>query len=248
MNAHAIKPLRLTATTEIRRVAAIVVAATMLFGTSAVSSTARATGRYECALHHAKVISRIKEDALAACEAADRAFKFLEELGLVIPREITIEIVDNMPAIVDPSALGAYIKDEERILVLHYAVIEKRREWYRIPVDREVYRGVISHEITHAVSSHNFRISEPSILAEEYIAYVTLLSTMAHAQRQHIIRLYPDDATGDDAGLRDVAVYMIDPVRFGVNAYRHFVRQESGRRFLEAILDGRAMTDLGSGS
>lgn len=242
------KTRRLTATIDIRHFAFLVFAASMFVGASIVSSMAQGAEFYDCALHHVKVKSRLKEDALIACEGADRAMKFLEELGLSIPRNITIEIVDDMPATVDSAALGAYIKDEQRILILHYAVFESRREWYRLPVDREVYRSIASHEITHAVSSHNFRTKEPSLLAEEYIAYVTLLSTMARAQRSHIINLYPDDATGSDAGLRDVAVYMIDPVRFGVNAYRHFIRQENGRSFLEAILEGRAMADVENGS
>lgn len=236
------------ATIDIRHVPVLVLAASMFFGASSAYSTAQGTALIECALHYAKVKSRLKEDAITACEGANRAITFLKEMGMAIPRDITIEIVDDMPAAVDPSALGAYIKDEQRILILHYAALEKRREWYRLPVDRELYRGIVSHEITHAISSHNFRIKNPSILAEEYIAYVTLLSTMAHAQRRQIITLYPDDATGDEAGLRDVGVYMIDPVRFGVNAYRHFLRQENGRRFLEAILDGKAMADVGNGS
>ncbi|GAB3537293.1 hypothetical protein GCM10027343_00030 [Noviherbaspirillum agri] len=219
----------------------------MLLGASAASAMTQGAELHACALPHVKVKSRLKEDAMAACEGADRAIQLLENLGLAIPPDITIEIVDDMPDAVNPSALGAYIKEERRILVLKYAVLEKRREWYCLPVDREVYRGIVSHEVTHAVSAHNFRIEEPSILAEEYIAYVTLLSTMARAQRRQILNLYPDDATGNDAGLHDVLVYMIDPVRFGVTAYRHFIHQKNGREFVEAILDGKAMADVGDG-
>lgn len=242
------KTRRLAATMDIRHFTSLVLAASMFIGANTAVASTRGAEHYECACHGAKVKSRLKEDALNACEGAGRAIKFLEDLGLAIPPDITIEIVDAMPAAVAPSALGAYMKDERRILVLQYAVLQERREWYRLPVDHEVYRGVVSHEIAHAVSSHNFRISEPSMLAEEYIAYVTLLSTMAQAQRRQIINLYTDEATCSEAGLHDVSVYMIDPVQFGVNAYRHFLRQANRRSFIEAILDGRAMSDAGNGS
>lgn len=242
------KPRHLTVTIDIRHITFLALAAGMSVVACSHSPTAHGAELHECALHQTKVKSPVKEDASMACEGADRAARFLQSLGMVIPPGIAIEIVDDMPAAVDPSALGAYIKEEQRILVLGYRVVEKRREWYRLPVDREVYRGIVSHEVTHAVSAQNFRIKEPSILAEEYIAYVTLLSTMAPAQRRQIINLYHDDATRSDAGLHDVTVYMIDPVRFGVNAYRHFIRQENGRRFVQSILEGEAMTGSGDGS
>lgn len=38
-------------------------------------------------------------------------------------------------------------------------------------------------------------------------------------------------------------IYLLDPVRFGAQAYRHFLKPGNRRDHLHAILAGRALTD-----
>lgn len=38
-------------------------------------------------------------------------------------------------------------------------------------------------------------------------------------------------------------LYMLDPVRFGAQAYRHYLKPGNGREFLHAILAGKALVE-----
>lgn len=196
-----------------------------------------------CKVRGVKVEADIDADARSACEGARNAITFLNSQGFRIPDSISITLVEKMPDDVAPSALGAYFKSERRIMILYYGVFVARREWYRIPIDRDVYRSVVSHEVAHAVATHNFRMAQPSMLAEEYVGYVVLFSTMPATYRERVLELYPDNDAADDTFLRDPAVYMIDPIRFGANAYRHYLRPGNGAAFLRAVLTGAALAE-----
>jgi hypothetical protein len=39
------------------------------------------------------------------------------------------------------------------------------------------------------------------------------------------------------------SIYLMDPMRFGVQAYRHFLKPGNGRDYLHAILDGKVMLE-----
>lgn len=196
-----------------------------------------------CEVDGVKVQADIDDDARSACDGAKNAIIFLKSQGFTIPSSISVTLVDKMPDDVAPSALGAYFKSEQRIVILYYKIFVARREWYQVPIDRDVYRSVVSHEVAHAVAAHNFRMAEPSMLAEEYIGYVALFSTMPRTYRERVLALYPDTGVADDAFLHDPAVYMIDPIRFGANAYRHYLRPENGPAFLRAVLSGAALAE-----
>lgn len=197
----------------------------------------------DCRPYNIRVDSVDGGDAAASCLGARRAVSFLASQGFSIPGPIAIDLVEEMPDIVGPSALGAYFKQERRILILRYSAFRARSTWFRIPIDREVYRAVVSHEVAHAVASSNFEIAQPSILAQEYIAYVTLFSTIAPSHRNLILGLYPDAGSEGGAQIRDPVVYQVDPIRFGVNAYRHYRNPGNGRNFLREILSGAALAE-----
>jgi hypothetical protein len=38
-------------------------------------------------------------------------------------------------------------------------------------------------------------------------------------------------------------IYMFDCMGFGVRAYRHFLKLDNGRDYLQAILNGKALTE-----
>jgi len=72
-----------------------------------------------------------------------------------------------------------------------------------------------------------------SIAAKEYFAYVTVLATMEPSRlRRRLADEYP-------------LIYLLDPQRFGVRAYRHYLQPGHGREFLQAIVQGKAIQDTG---
>ena len=41
-------------------------------------------------------------------------------------------------------------------------------------------------------------------------------------------------------------VYMFDPMRFGIGAYRHYLKEGEGNKFLLRVLSGNALTNRGT--
>jgi len=148
----------------------------------------------------------------------------------------------RLPAVVSPSAAGCYLESERRVLVLVYSEFRKFKTWFGIPIGRSSYRSLVSHEVAHLVAHHNFKISEPSIQAKEYIAYVSQFSTMESVLRKKVLSQFPCEAFEGDWQMA-TTIYMFDCMGFGVRAYQHFLKLGNGRDYLQAILNGKALTE-----
>ena len=78
------------------------------------------------------------------------------------------------------------------------------------------------------VADYNFKISEPSIQAKEYIAYVTQFSTMEPVLREKVLSQFPCKAFEGDWQM-STTIYMFDCMGFGVRAYLHFLKLANER-------------------
>lgn len=188
---------------------------------------------------HILIESSNGSDIRQACIGTERATRFLLSHGFAIPA-INIKIVDAMPDGIPKSALGAYSRSRKEIFILSFSVFldrSKEYEVFNIPVDEAVYTAVIAHEVAHAIAFHNFRVP-PTLLAQEYIAFVTFYSTLEESRRENILRNYHYD---EDWMQYPVILYLTDQVAFGAHAFRHFQRTENGARFFNLILDGKAL-------
>ena len=67
-----------------------------------------------------------------------------------------------------------------------------------------------------------------------------MFGTMHAPTRAAVLALYPDADFASDWDISDVA-YGLDPVRFGVGAYRHFLREPDPASFLRSVLDGSVL-------
>ena len=63
---------------------------------------------------------------------------------------------------------------------------------------------------------------------------------MAPSLRERVLAQYPGPGFASDLEM-NTAIYVGDPDRFGVNAYRHFLRPGNGAAFLARILAGRIL-------
>lgn len=188
------------------------------------------------------VRSSDEEDASISCEGAREAIRFLASLGLDVTTEIRIEVVPELTKHASESAAGCYVEEGKRVLILSYSRFAEFRDWFNVIIDRDLYRSLVSHEVAHAVAACNFEISEPSIQAKEYIAYVVQFSTMNAAQRDNVLSQYPGQGFEGDWQM-STTIYLFDPMRFGVQAYRHFLKPGNGRDYLGRILAGKALDD-----
>lgn len=191
----------------------------------------------QCQTANIVVHAPSNEDATHSCQGADAAIRFLVSQGMVIPSRININVVDTLPGAIPGTALGVYSWKERQITVLTYAAFrarEMRAKKFRVPVSHEHYRAATAHEVAHAVTHHNFK-ADPSMLASEYVAYVTLFYTLPSAERDRILQNYSYE---DDWEKCAAYLYMGDPMDFGAHAYRHFIGQKSGAAYLQKLLQG----------
>jgi hypothetical protein len=201
-------------------------------------TTAAPLGAVErtCDGNHVRVLSADQAHHKLICRGAEDAIRFLNSQGLGASNGISIEVVEKMPRHVSTSAIGVNLTAERKILILAYPKFKKQRKWLDVAIDGSLYRSVVSHEVAHAIAADHFTIASPSIQAQEYIAYVTQFSTMQAAQRAKILANNPDHGANGVPQM-SATIYLFDPERFGVRAYRHFLGLSNGRAFLHAMLN-----------
>jgi len=195
-----------------------------------------------CSGQNVVVRSPVNADALIACEGARDAIEFLASQDLDVPRDIAIELLARLPAVVSESAAGCFIESERRVLIIVYSEFKKFKTWFGVPIDRPLYRSLVSHEVAHLVAAHNFRIPKPSIPAKEYIAYITQFETMEPGLRDSVLSHFPCEAFEGESQMKTI-IYMFDCMRFGVRAYRHYLKLANGREYLHDILNGKALVE-----
>lgn len=181
-------------------------------------------------------------DATIARAGADDATGFLGANGFDVSLDLSIDVVPSLPPAARASAAGCYLRVERRIVILTFSKFQSCETWFHVPIDAALYRSLVSHEVAHAIAAYNFKVVNPSIQADEYVAYVTMLATMAPALRERVLSQFPGHGFEDEQQMSST-IYLVDPMRFGVQAYRHFLRRANGREYLHAILTGKVLRE-----
>ena len=225
--------------TPVRATAAA--AAAVLAFALAWSRPALADEGWRCAGTGLTVHGSDRAEVQGACDGAVDAVRFLASLGLDTSTPGEIRLVEALPAIQGgAAAYGCHVKSERRIYMLSLAECRKLPLAPDLLVDRAVHRSLVAHEVGHHIAAANFRTPRPTIVALEYIAYVTMMATMEKEARERILRQFPGQGF---ESVREISltVYLIDPTRFGAQAYRHFQRPGNGASFVQQILSGLAL-------
>ncbi|MES2714508.1 MAG: DUF6639 family protein [Pseudomonadota bacterium] len=181
-------------------------------------------------------------DLADVCRGVAAALGFFAAHGIRPTELITVEVTPALPAEAGPTAAGCYIEPKRRVFVLPYAVFRKSKTWFGVPIDRSMYQSLASHEAAHAIAACHFSVPNPSIQAEEYLAYVTMFSTMPAALRQRALRATPTQGF-DSLDRFTPMLYLFDPMRFGAEAYRHFAKTADPAALIQSVLGGMALRD-----
>lgn len=115
----------------------------------------------------------------------------------------------------------------------------KTRPYFTLLYDRELYVSVLAHEATHALSKQFYRHIPETHAQDEYIAYVSQISTMSDLQRARVLSAYPlpHFEFSDELNINDL-VHHSGPHAFGVMSWRHFSGPSGGRPMLDRIYSG----------
>jgi hypothetical protein len=184
-----------------------------------------------------------KEDIETGCKGAADAVAFLRALGLDTAAPVEVRFVERIPDVVGGAmALGCNVNAERRIYMLTFSECHKRGLAPGLPIDRALHRSLVAHEVAHHIAATNFKVAKPAVVAHEYIAYVTMLATMAPDQRDRILERFPGDGFDIERPF-NLTLYMVAPHFFGAQAYRHFMQLEDGQAFLQKVLSGTVLFD-----
>lgn len=179
-------------------------------------------------------------DAQAACEGARRAVRFLQDLGLPAPDSTSIEIVDQLPGELRGQAMGCYQRDSRRILLLSYDSFEATGRWFRMPVNRELYRSAAAHEMAHAVVACQGDPMALPVPAHEYAAYVVMFATMDPGLRSDVLARIAGRGF-DNPQQINTLVYLSDPLQFAADAWRHYLKRRDKAAWLRDVIAGRVV-------
>lgn len=182
-------------------------------------------------------------DAALTCAGAAAAFAFMAPLGLTLPPQVRVELVSQLPPDLRADAVGCYAMHSRRTYVLSRERFFARRQWFSLPTSDALYQSIVAHEVAHAVVGCHIGERPLPTAAHEYVAYVVMFATMDPPTRQAALQVNPGQGYDHDAQINDLQ-YAFDPMRFGVEAYRHWLRQRDGADFLRRVLAGQVVSEL----
>ncbi len=176
----------------------------------------------------------------SACQAARDAIRFLSSHGLRIKNPILIQLVDSPSQHHMQPVFGQFHAGKGVIEVMSLQASRKVAEqslFFGLEVDAALHRSFIAHEVAHAVANQNFRISQPSAVAHEYIAYTVQLATMDVSLRNRILDDFDLEGFEHVSEINDIYLGL-NPQYFAIKAYRHFLNEPDGGAFYRRILAG----------
>jgi hypothetical protein len=189
-----------------------------------------------------RVIAADARDFHDACTGAKGAVGFFAAQGLQSTESLVLEVTPELPVECGPTAVGCYLEQLKQVFILSYTEFQTRKTWFNLPIDRDLYRSAAVHETAHAVAASNFAIPRPTIQATEYVAYVPTFATMNTLLRARVLRVLPGNGFGSEDRITGI-FYLFDPMHFGAESYRHYMKPENGPTFLQSVLAGRALTE-----
>jgi hypothetical protein len=192
---------------------------------------------------HVEVTPAEAGSAVAACAGVRDALDFLHWLPRDPDVMLRIEIVPHLPDGLRPDAVGCYAIGSRRLMVLERRLFLQRGTWFEVPVSPRLWRSVIAHEVAHALVGCHLQGRPLAGAAHEYVAYVTMFATLDEATRAAALSAMPGDGFRHEAEINDFR-YALDPMRFGADAYRHWLRQPDGVDFLRSLVRGSIAPEM----
>jgi hypothetical protein len=208
---------------------------------AAVAIAAAAAEPTRCPEGRVTVTAADSADIEDGCDGAAAAIAFFAAQGVEPRGSIEISFVDVMPPVVgDSPSVGCYVRSEGRIYVLAFERCRTLRMGHDIPVDRAVHRGLVAHEVAHRIVADHVAPRRLGTVAHEYIAYVAMYASLPAPERERLLSNTPGDGFKAESEISPT-IYVLDPVLFGAQSYRHFIARQDGPTFLAEVMAGKAL-------
>lgn len=205
-------------------------------------STLSGAEPFHCPDSQVVVLAETRIDQQRVCASVASSKLVLETLGLkpIGDGAITIELLQVLRQGNGSHAIGQCHYRSNRIEILTYdaavAASMKHPAAFGVPMSKALWESYVVHELAHATAQLQFAPGVPTFTASEYIAAVAQMTALSPVVREQILANY-----GDTMGFeRDSEItelfYCMDPPKFAVMAYRHFLKPENGVRFVGRLL------------
>jgi len=188
--------------------------------------TGSATDFVGCTVVEIIVVDAQPDEAEMVCELAEDVSRFMQAHGArQPPRMTTVQIVDRLSRAQLASTIGTFDATNNHIEVLTFEAAYRlmpKHPAFGIPMNYDLYRSFIAHELAHAIAHPNFT-RRPVTTAHEYIAYTAQIASMPPELRAAV---FYNVRTPGFAHPREIDEVMLalDPNRFAVKSYLHFMR------------------------
>jgi hypothetical protein len=208
---------------------------------AAMLASANVWPQVQCPATAIRVSAADPMDRDDVCRGAAAATEFLARHGIVSGHAVEVSVQAQLPEGLPTTVLGCCTVDGRRVYLLDYATYSTRQRFLvDLPPDRDLYAAVAVHEITHALAGPAFRFQPPSAAGQEYIAFVAMIVALPDRHRAALLALFPGQGLDADAGSA-LGLLMWSPMRFGVEAYRHYAGQQDAGSFMRRVLSGEAL-------
>lgn len=177
----------------------------------------------------------------AVCGSIETANDSLESIGLELPGDLHIMLHNELPQNVLSHTIGYYDSRRNEIQLLDYDATVRASKLappaFGVDTDFSIWRSYLIHELAHAAAHKKFKIGVSQCTASEYIAAVTQITALPPAERHKILANYSEVTGFEKAEEITMAFYMLDPGRFAINAYLHYLKQGNGVQFINRLLE-----------
>lgn len=174
------------------------------------------------------------------CETVSEAISFLESVGLQTTEDITLKIVPEIPSDDHQKISGAYNSQTQELSMITFSGAKDtalgHQQPFGVVLTKDLWCSFAAHELAHAIIDQHAAEMVPTRFALEYVAYVTQLEVLDVKTREKILKEFAD--VGAFASIEEMSdiYYYLDPNRFAVKCYLHFMALDDPERFIEELI------------
>ena len=198
-------------------------------------------GSTTCPGQRVEVGSDDPQEVTEICSATAAGLSFLASLELRPHRTVYVDVADSFIEHADKLAYGIYTRQSDRVLVMSPSALSGHLPALRmfgLLIDGAMYKAIVAHEVSHAVAQQNSQVDVLSVVAQEYLAFSTLLAILPKIERLEVIGTAGVAAweAGDDIS----ELYLeFGPHRFAVKSYLHLHDHPNPVAFIQKVLTTR---------
>lgn len=216
--------------------------ALILAGLIAFVQAAGATEPLHCGSERITIEAGSAELGDRICRAALLASEQVRACGFEIESDIRITVVPkitglngNPLACFKPGSQGIEVLDPKATV----RAVSSKSAYALLPVD-DLYDSLIVHEMTHAIFVPDGKKTAQTFVSQEYIASAFQFSSMDPDVRSILLDRFPRTRP---VALDELNPFIaaVAPVRFGVNAWRHFAQPGNGCDMVRRITKGEVV-------